>query len=86
MVGISTDNLPTLSHWAQELKLTYSLASDFSKREVARAYGVLNDQYGIANRATFVVGPDGRIENIDEGTAALDPDGAATACKRIRSK
>ncbi len=85
VIGISTDNLPALRHWAQEvLKLSFPLASDFARREVARAYGVLNAESGIASRTTFVIGPDGRILHIDEGAAALDPEGALTVCRRTK--
>lgn len=87
VLGISTDNLPTLSHWSkEELKLSFPLASDFSQRKVSEAYGVLNEQVGVANRATFVIDADGRIQHIEEGTAAVDPTGAATACSRVRKK
>lgn len=87
VLGISTDNLPTLAHWSkEELKLTFPLASDFSQRKVSEAYGVLNKTSGVANRATFVVGADGRIEHIEEGSAAINPEGAVTACARVRKK
>lgn len=83
VVGISTDNLPTLRHWTDEhLKLEFPLASDF-QRKVAAAYGVLSER-GNANRTTFVIDTEGKIQHIDEGTAALDPMGAETACKRIK--
>lgn len=85
MLAISTDNLPTLSHWATELNASYPLLSDFM-RKTAAAYGVLFPDRGIANRATFVVGPDGRIEHIEEGSEAINPTGAETACRRIRKK
>jgi peroxiredoxin len=85
VIGVSTDNVPSLRYWAQEvLKLSFPLASDFARREVARAYGVLNEPSGIANRTTFVIGPDGRIVHIEEGSAALDPEGALTACRRTK--
>ena len=85
VIGVSTDNLPSLRYWAQEvLKLGFPLASDFLRRETARAYGVLNEQNGIANRTTFVIGPDGRILHIDEGASALDPEGALTVCRRAK--
>ena len=86
VIGISTDNLPTLRHWSEEhLKLTYPLASDFL-RKVAASYGVLVPERGVANRTTFVVDREGIIQHIDEGTAALDPTGAETACRRITKK
>ena len=85
VLGVSTDFTPTLSHWAKELELTYPLLSD-KKGEVAKLYGVLNADMMIANRATFVIDPEGRIQHIEEGGAAIDPTGAETACKRIRKK
>ena len=85
VIGISTDNLPTLSHWSkEELKLDFPLGSDFSTRGVAESYGVLNKQVGIANRATFVIDSAGVIQHIEEGNTAVDPTGAVTACSRIK--
>ncbi len=85
VLGISTDNLPTLSHWSkEELKLSFPLASDFSQRKVSEAYGVLIKDAGIANRATFVIDPDGKIQHIEEGSSAIDPTGAVTACSRLK--
>ena len=84
MVAISTDNLPTLLHWTNEhLHASYPLASDFM-REVTKKYGVLLPERGVANRTTFVVGKDGRIEHIEEGSAAIDITGAANACSRLK--
>jgi len=85
VLGISTDNLPTLNHWSkEELKLSFPLASDFSQRKVSEAYGVLNKDAGVANRATFVVDADGKIQHIEEGSAAMNPEGAVTACSRVK--
>jgi peroxiredoxin len=84
--GISTDNGPTLRHWAEEhLKTSFPLLSDFSQRKVAKEYGILMPS-GVANRATFVVDIDGKIQHIEEGSAAIDPTGAETACSRIKKK
>ena len=43
----------------------FPILSDPSK-ETAKAYGVMNDQYGIANRWTFYIGKDGKILAIDK--------------------
>lgn len=43
----------------------FPLLSDPTK-EVARAYGVLNEQRGFANRWTFYIGKDGKIQYIDK--------------------
>jgi len=83
VLAISTDNQPTLNHWAGELKASYPLLSDFM-RKVATSYGVLIPDRGIANRTTFVVDKDGKITHIEEGTAAIDITGAASACSRLK--
>jgi peroxiredoxin len=81
--GISADNLPTLKHWTDEhLKLSFPLLSDF-QRKAATAYGISMPS-GVANRATFVVDLDGKVQHIEEGSGAIDPTGAETACSRIR--
>ena len=82
--GISTDNGPSQGYWAKEvLKLDVPLLSDFKDREVSKAYGVLSPN-GVSNRATFVIDGDGKIQHIEEGSAAIDPTGAATACSRLK--
>jgi len=85
VLGISADNLPTLGHWAKELDLKFPLLSDFSTRKTIAAYGILLPA-GMANRATFVVDLDGKIVHIEEGSAAIDPTGAETACSRSKHK
>jgi alkyl hydroperoxide reductase subunit AhpC len=55
-------------------------------RKVSASYGVLLPERGIANRTTFVVDIEGKIQHIDEGSAAMDPNGAATACSRLKKK
>jgi thioredoxin-dependent peroxiredoxin len=43
----------------------FPILSDPTK-DTAKAYGVLNDQYGFANRWTFYIGKDGKILAIDK--------------------
>jgi alkyl hydroperoxide reductase subunit AhpC len=86
VLGISTDSQFTLKHWADEhLKTTFPLLSDFL-RKTSESYGVLNPESGMANRTTFVIDMDGRIQHIEEGKSAIDPSGAMTACSRVRKK
>ena len=81
--GISTDNVPSLSHWAKEvLKIDQALLSDFSKK-IAETYGILAPS-GVASRTTFVVDQDGKIQFIEEGSAAVDISGAMNACSRLK--
>ena len=84
--GISTDNTPSQKEFATKLNLAFPLLSDFSKREVAAAYGILIPTAGVANRATFVVDKEGKIQHIEEGSGAIDPSGAETACSRLQHK
>ena len=67
------------------MKASYPLLSDFM-RKVSASYGVLVPDRGIASRTTFVIDSEGKIQHIDEGGAAMDPTGAATACSRIKKK
>lgn len=62
--GISVDS-PFVTHrFREELGLPFPLLSDFN-HDVGSAYGVLYEDYfglrGVARRAAFVVGTDGRI-------------------------
>lgn len=85
MLAISTDFIPTLAHWAKELNADFPLLSDHDHK-ISEMYGVYNAQFGIANRSTFVVDPDGKIAEIQEGNPAIDPTVAETACTRLRKK
>ncbi len=82
VLAVSTDNLPTLRRWSEELKLEYPLLSDFM-RKVSAEYGVLNEARGTANRTTFVIDKEGRIQHIEQGADAIDPTGAVQACSRL---
>jgi peroxiredoxin len=84
-LAISTDFTPTLAHWKKELNVTYPVLSDHM-RKVAESYGILIAPLGVANRATFVVDKDGKIASIEEGSVAIDPTGADTACSRLAHK
>ncbi|MCE5306218.1 MAG: peroxiredoxin [Acidobacteriales bacterium] len=85
VVSISTDNLDTLKRWSTELKASFPMLSD-ANHKVSKEYGVLAGVLGYANRTTFVIDTEGRIQQIEEGSAALGPTGAATACKRMSRK
>lgn len=82
--GISTDNVPSLREFATQTGASFPLLSDFAKRQVAKDYGVLMENNGMANRATFVIDRDGKITFIQEGSEAVDPTAAETACSRLK--
>jgi len=84
--GISTDNTWSLREFKAKVNASFPMLSDFANREVAKAYGVLIPQAGVANRATFVIDKEGKIVHIEEGSGAIDPSGAETACSRLAHK
>jgi peroxiredoxin Q/BCP len=77
--GISTDDLATQKRFKEELKLPYSLLSDVDGK-VAKQYAGTMAVVGVANRANFVIGQDGKITQIVEGSDAVDPNAAIAAC------
>jgi len=77
--GVSTDSVETQKKFKAELKLPYSLLSD-PDGKVARQYSGTIAVVGLASRANFVIGQDGKIAQIVEGGDAVDPNGAIAAC------
>ena len=84
--GISTDNSPSQKEFAKKLGLSFPILSDFVDRHVSQAYGVFIPKYGIAQRVTFVVDPDGKISYIESGEDAIKIVGAGEACNRLAHK
>jgi peroxiredoxin len=55
-LAMSVGPPPTHKVWAKQSGFTFPVLSDFWPHgEVARAYGVFNDDGGFANRGTFVI-------------------------------
>ena len=86
VLGVSTDNVPSLRVFAQQTEASFPLMSDFATRKMAKAYGVLREDVGVANRATFLIDSEGKIAYIEEGNTAVDPNGAEMACSRVKKK
>lgn len=81
--AISTDNGPSQKAFAESLGLNFALLSDFVDRKVSKEYGVFIPKYGIANRVTFVIDQEGKINFIESGGDALKILGAGDACSRL---
>ncbi|MBX3264726.1 MAG: peroxiredoxin [Labilithrix sp.] len=62
VVGVSTDTLEAHKGFAERLGLPFPLISDVGGN-IARAYGV-PVVFGLADRRTYVIGPDGTVEKI----------------------
>ena len=63
LVGISVDGAFCHKAFREHQGLTIPLLADFHpKGEVAKAYGVWSDDYGVAGRALVMVGPEGVVQ------------------------
>lgn len=62
IVGVSVDTPFSLKAWAQQQGYTFPLLSDFWPHgEVARRYGVFNEDAGLAVRGTFLIDTTGKV-------------------------
>ncbi len=84
--GISTDNSPSQKAFAAQLGLTFPLLSDFLDRKVSQDYGVFIAKYAIANRVTFVIDSEGKIDTIESGGDAIKMLQTPDACSRLAHK
>ncbi len=63
LLGISVDGAFCHKAFREHQNLTIPLLADFHpKGEVAKAYGVWSEQYGVSARALVMVGPEGTVE------------------------
>jgi peroxiredoxin len=60
LLPISVDSIPALREFKNKLQTKTDLLSDF-KRDISRAYGVLNEDRFYSNRAYFLIDKEGRI-------------------------
>ena len=60
ILPISVDAVPSLREFKNKLQMKTDLLSDF-KREISRAYGVLNEDRFYSNRAYFLIDREGRL-------------------------
>ncbi|MEV0899284.1 peroxiredoxin [Actinoplanes sp. NPDC049802] len=62
VLTVSVDSIYSHKVWAEQEGFDFPLLADFWPHgEVARAYGVLDDERGFANRGTFLINRDGKI-------------------------
>lgn len=62
VVTVSVDSMFTHRAWADQEGYTFPLLSDFWPHgQVARAYGVFDEEKGIATRGTFVIDGEGVV-------------------------
>ena len=79
VVGVSTDSVEKLAKFKSEFNLPFVLLSD-EKGTVVEQYPGKIPVLGVANRATYVIGQDGKIVQVVTGGDAIDPNSAVSAC------
>ncbi len=61
-LAVSVDSGPTHARWAAEQGYTFPLLADFWPHgEVARSYGVFQEDLGLALRGTFIIDKQGTV-------------------------
>jgi len=78
ILGVSVDTPFSLKAWAEKEGYQFPLLSDFWPHgEVARAYGVFNEQAGLAVRGTFLIDTSGvvRFAEVNAPGEARDQQG-----------
>jgi len=83
--GASVDSVWANKAFREQLGIEFPILSD-GKKEVARKYGILDENSGVARRTTFVIDAAGVIRHIDQGSEAMDPSGAVGVCRRLGKK
>jgi peroxiredoxin (alkyl hydroperoxide reductase subunit C) len=72
VLGMSVDSMFALKTWAVSMGgIRHPLLADFWPHgEAARRLGIFNEDSGIANRALFIIGPDGDVRHseLHQGT------------------
>jgi peroxiredoxin len=81
--GLSVDSTWANKAFREQLGIEFPILSD-GKREVAKQYGILDENSGTARRTTFVIDMEGVVRHVDQGSEAMDPSGAIGMCQRLR--
>ncbi len=83
VLGVSLDSPFADKAFADSLGVTFPIASDwFNQGATVKEYGLWNDKIKSARRATFLIGKDGRIQEMQVDSAAINPSQIVAACER----
>ena len=83
VVGVSVDSPFANKAFADSVGAKFPIASDFFDNDQAvHDYGLWNDKYHSARRANFLIGKDGKIEQIQVDNEAIDPNHVVEFCER----
>ena len=83
VVGVSVDSPFANKAWADQLGVNFPIASDFFNNDATiKEYGLYDEKSHVSRRATFLIGKDGRIDEMSVDNEAVDPAKIVTACER----
>jgi peroxiredoxin len=82
-VGVSVDSPFANQAWAEKMGVKFPIASDFFNDDATiKEYGLYDEKNHVSRRATFLIGKDGKIEEMSVDRDAVDPTKIVTACER----
>jgi len=81
VLGVSMDSPFSNKAWADQIGVTFPLLSDWGG-DVTRDYGLYNATYKAPRRATFLIGKDGKVLEVQMDKQAVDPHNVVQACER----
>ena len=81
VLGVSMDSPFSNKAWADKIGVSFPLLSDLGG-DTTKQYGLFNQQYKAPRRATFLIGKDGKILEVQLDKQAIDPHNVVAACER----
>ena len=85
VLGVSMDSTFANKAWAEQIGVQFPLLSEWGG-DVTHLYGIYNLKSKAARRTTLVISPEGKIEHIQQDSAALDPADTVAVCTRKKLK
>ena len=82
ILGVSVDSTWANRAFREQLGVEFPILSDW-KKDASRQYGLLDENSGVARRATFVVDKKGVVQKVDVGRDALDPSALVGVCEKL---
>ena len=79
MIAVSTDDAQTLKKFRESLKSKDTFVSD-AEATLIKRYDVKTPLIKMAQRTTFVIGRDMKVQAVISGSDAIDPEHSVRAC------
>jgi peroxiredoxin (alkyl hydroperoxide reductase subunit C) len=85
VLGVSMDSPFSNKAWADQIKITFPLLSDWGG-DTVRKYGIYNPKYKAARRVNYVIDKEGKVVEMSLDSEAIDPTKVVTFCERKSHK